>query len=774
MAERNCPTGIAPHSSQSGMARHAAVLLAYSALTVALTWPLGLRLNDALPNDLGDPLLSTWVLWWNATVWPLSERWWNGTMFFPARDTLALSDHRLGIGVITSPIIWFGGSPVTAYNVAFLASFVLSSFAGYALGLTLTRERRAAFLAGLVFGFNPFRAGHLPHLELLCAFWLPLALVALHRFRDTTRPAWLALLAIALTMQAYTSAYYFAFFAVVIALWMAWFGRGLSSRQIGALALSLAAPLVLVAPTVLRYRDAHESMGLARTLADVEHFSADLLGLITAPQPLALWNTPIAWDRAEGALYPGIVTVSIVVAGVLVRRRRRVEPLTATLRWLRHLLLGLASVSAITAATVAVAGSLTTSVGGLELSASSPFKPVSLSLLFVTAWLLTTARMRAAWRDHSPLAFYAVVTVAMWAFALGPTGRVLGERFLYKAPYAWFMLLPGVDTGFRVPARFGMLAALTLCAATALAWHRLMAWRGARVVQVATLAVAAAIMADSWIEPLALPAPPGRFALPLSAPADAVVVELPLGAFEDAAAIYRSIHHRRRTLNGLSGYAPAHYQAMHSALAEGRVEALVALAERAPLIVFVDREAAGPHLTARVAAFPSAERLSSDETHDVFLIPRRQMPDTQPIHWSTIIRMQSGQASTDVPSLAHLSDGNRTTGWLTPSQRGREEFIADLGTAHHIAGVVLTLGAWPGGFPRQLQIRTSVNGTDWQDAWEGDMTAIAVRAAIDDQRDVAMSLAFAARRARYVRIQQIGWSALPWAVAEFGAIAIDD
>jgi hypothetical protein len=750
------------------------VLLAYVALTVAVTWPLALRLPEALPNDLGDPLLSTWTLWWNATVFPLSDRWWDGTMFFPAPDALALSDHRLGIGLLATPVIWLGGSPVTAHNVAFLASFALSAFAAYALGWTLTRHSGAAFLAGLVFGFNPFRAGHLSHLELLCAFWLPLALLALHRYRDSARPAWLALLAAALTMQAYTSAYYFAFFAVIIGPWLLWFARGLSLTQLGAVAVSLAAPLALALPTVMRYRHAHESMGLARTIGDVEHFSADLIGLVTAPHPIVLWPTPSGWDRAEGALYPGIVAVSIVVAGVVAGRAGLVKPLFPALRWLRYGVLALAAIFAIAAATVAIVGPVAAAVGGVDVSASHPFKPLSIALLCVMALAFTSGRMRAAWQQRSGLAFYVVATLAMWAFALGPTGRVLGERFLYKAPYAWFMLIPGVDTGFRVPARFGMLAALMLCACTAIAWQRLTAGRARRAVTIATVAVAVAVVADSWIEPLALPAPPRAFALPASVPADAVVVELPLGAFEDAAAMYRSIEHGRKTLNGLSGYAPPHYQVIHAALAEGRVEALEALAERAPLIVFVDRLAAGSHLTARVGAVPSAERLRSDDTHDVLLIPRRQQTETRRVDLSTTIRMQSGQASTGVLSPAELSDGDRATGWLTPSQRGDEAFDADLGAVHHVSGVVLMLGAWPGGFPRALHIQTSTDGSTWQDAWHGDMAAIAVRAAMDDQRDVTIPLSFSPRQGRFVRVRQIGWSALPWAVAEFGVMAVDN
>ena len=38
------------------------IVLGFAALAVAYTFPLILNLGSHLPNDLGDPLLSTWTL----------------------------------------------------------------------------------------------------------------------------------------------------------------------------------------------------------------------------------------------------------------------------------------------------------------------------------------------------------------------------------------------------------------------------------------------------------------------------------------------------------------------------------------------------------------------------------------------------------------------------------------------------------------------------------------------------------------------------------------
>ena len=753
------------------MPRHAVAILAYAALTVAYTWPMVLRLGSSVPYDLGDPLLSTWTLWWNASALPLTERWWDGPIFFPAPDTLTLSDHRIGIGIITTPAIWLGWSPIAAHNLAFLASFLLSALGGYALGFALTHDHGAAFLAGLVFGFNPFRAGHLPHLELLCSYWLPVALLALHRWGETRKPVWLVALSAALTMQALTSVYYFAFFAVVVGLWLVWFVRlRLTAKEFLALGASFATPLLLITPILLQYRRAHESMGLARTIVEIESFSADLIGLVTTPQTLALWNSPLAWDKGEGALYPGAVAVALVIAGLLATRVAPVATRAAWMGRVRHLLLAAAAIAVAAALIPVLRGPVTTEWLGGRISISDSFKPTSAAVFLTAVWLLTSSPVRRAWQSRAALPFFALATVAMWVFALGPTGYVFGERFLYKAPYSWLMLLPGVDTAFRVPARFGMLAALTLGAATALAWAALTHGRSRRWSGVATTLAALAIAADSWIKPMQLPSPPPALAIPAEVPVDAVVLELPLGTFEDAAAMYRAIDHRRATVNGLSGYAPPSYQVLHSALGEGRIDALTGLAPFASLVVFVDRRAAGEHLTSEMRALPAATLLRQDATHDVLLIPRTVRTDVPPADLEAGVRPEGGRASLADDQLALISDGDRQTGWLTPTQQGSEEFIADLGRSHPVSGIVLSLGAWPGGFPRTLSVLTSVNDAEWEEAWSGDVAALALQSAIADQRAVAITLPFNERDARYVRVRQVGWSSIPWAVAEFRAL----
>lgn len=141
----------------------------YIVLTAALTWPLVVHPGSVVANDLGDPLLNTWLMAWNARVLPLTPHWWNGAQFFPIDGAMAFSEHLLGLSVITTPVILLSGNPLLAYNVAFFLSFPLCALSAYFLTYSISRRHDCAFIAGLAFGFAPYRMAQLAHVQVLSA-----------------------------------------------------------------------------------------------------------------------------------------------------------------------------------------------------------------------------------------------------------------------------------------------------------------------------------------------------------------------------------------------------------------------------------------------------------------------------------------------------------------------------------------------------------------------------------------------------------------------------
>ena len=148
--------------------------LSYLALTIALTQPLLWNMTQAIASDAGDPILTAWILWWNTAAVPLTDRWWNAGIFYPVKDAFTFSETMLGLVPLSAPMQWLTGNPALAFNVAFLLSFPLSAIAAYLLCFEISGRRDASWIAGIAYGFCPYRIDHLSHLHLLSAYWLPI------------------------------------------------------------------------------------------------------------------------------------------------------------------------------------------------------------------------------------------------------------------------------------------------------------------------------------------------------------------------------------------------------------------------------------------------------------------------------------------------------------------------------------------------------------------------------------------------------------------------
>ncbi len=138
---------------------------------------------------------------------------------------LSFSENLLGLSLISTPLHWLGAGPQAAYNVVFLLTFPLSALGAYLLGYELTKRHDAAFIAGLLFGFAPYRIAHLPQIQSLASFPDAVrAARASHRYLSATRdPKWLALFAGGWFLQGICNGYYLLFFSVFVGLWILWF-----------------------------------------------------------------------------------------------------------------------------------------------------------------------------------------------------------------------------------------------------------------------------------------------------------------------------------------------------------------------------------------------------------------------------------------------------------------------------------------------------------------------------------------------------------------------
>lgn len=308
----------APGAARAFLGPAAAFLL----LAVAWSWPLPLHLSNRFAHDPGDPLLVTYLLWWNAHVVPLSGAMWSAPFYWPLRDALALTEHGAAMGLVSTPLQWLGGSPLFAYNVLLIASTWLSALATCALVRRLTGNGAAAFCAGLAYGFAPYRASQLAHLHLLAAWWMPLALLALHAYYEDGRRKWLALFGVSWLLQALTNGYYLFFFPVLLLAWAAVFTpwRSLPRRGV-AVGLTWVVFSLPLLPVLWKYYTVQHALGVGRTRGEMRMFSATVDSFANASPLLRFW--PARDGRTqEDFLFPGATAVLVIVAALCFHRWR--------------------------------------------------------------------------------------------------------------------------------------------------------------------------------------------------------------------------------------------------------------------------------------------------------------------------------------------------------------------------------------------------------------------------------------------------------------------
>jgi hypothetical protein len=257
------------------LGRLALLVLIFSAIAAALTWPQVARL-DSVP-DLGDPLFSIWrIAWVSHQIVRDPLHLFDGNMFFPERLTLTYSDSVIVPALMSAPLFWLGVHPVLTYNLLLLSGFVLSGVTTFLLVRALTGRVDAALIAGAIFVVYPYRFEHYPHLELQMTMWTPLTLWALHRTMAAGRMQDGLAAGLTFALQMLSSLYYGLFLAVYLvpvggALWLA---RGRPRRPLLALAAGGVLALALVSPVIFAYTSNKAMVG-DRGADQVEFYSAE-------------------------------------------------------------------------------------------------------------------------------------------------------------------------------------------------------------------------------------------------------------------------------------------------------------------------------------------------------------------------------------------------------------------------------------------------------------------------------------------------------------------
>ena len=599
------------------MTSAAGAAAAYLVLTLVATWPLVLGLGRDVAWDLGDPVLVMWILSWDCEQllrilsgdFARIATFFDGNIFYPSPLTLAYSDHLFAQAIQIFPVWVATGNPILSYNLLFISTFVLSGLGMYLLMRELTGNSTAAFAAGLLFAFAPYRLPQSSHLQVLSSQWMPFVLYGMTRYFGSGRLRPLAGAALSLVLQGLSSGYHLLFFPPFAAAYVLWEvarrHRWRDRRmwlQIGAAGALAAA---VMAPFLLPYAAMRTLWDTLRPAAEVSRFSADVYSYATAFSEQRIWGDILrAFPKPEGDLFPGLVPLALALAGIAWRGHhppheasgaRLLHPTAHKPRgggpglapqWFGWLLGAAAVLHVAAAVAVLISRRIAWDLGWFELRMSNANQLLVRATVAAALLLLVSPRarnwLRAFLRDRGyPV---AGLLVAAW-LSLGPLPLAQGRPVEIAAPYRLlYEHVPGFD-GLRVPARFGMIEALMLAMLAGYGAHALSRSRPG-------IAVLGAAGVFFFLEATQMPfttngmaairgyaTPEARVYRPARAPAvyremvrqpsGSVLVEFPFGQPDyDLRAMFYSTVHWHALVNGYSGVFPPHYGLLTSAFSE--------------------------------------------------------------------------------------------------------------------------------------------------------------------------------------------------------------
>lgn len=714
----------------------ARVAIAITALTVLVTHPLIWQMAWALPGDLGDPLLNTFILGWDASRMPRGFNGvWSPPFFFPLKDTLAFSEHLLGVAVFTAPVVWLTGNPLLAYNLAFLGSYVLAGVGMYLLTRSLWGRKDAAFLAALAFAFAPHRVMHVPHLQVLASGWMPLSLWGLHRHFETGSRRSLAVFGGAFALLALSNGYFLYFFAVPVAIvaigelarmWVTGSGpaRGQAVwRRVLALASAALAVAVVIAPAAMAYLRVRRAFGLRRDIGEMAAYGARWSDYLRIPDGLWLWMGTLRVGEGERMLFPGLAIVALAAMALPSLRR---------------------------------------------------------------AWWPAAAPRPAGWRWRVGL-YAFVLAMAVWLSA-GPS---------VPGPYALLVfLVPGFD-GLRVPARFVVVVALALGVLGSAGASWLLGRTRPRVATAVAVVTGLALTLEGYGGSMYMapfrPDQPSRAGLDgwLRESPPGGVLELPIAgpALEPFTLVYQynTLRHGHPIVNGFSGYGYGLQDFLGgpgSPLREpdalpGLLAGLRAIGVRCVVVhpaLFLGRPEFG---------WPDPERLvdaiaravgegNPGRRFDGAVAWRLEAPAARlPVDESSLVRVPLSEGSMTASAMSDrlrfAVDGDIRTKWLSASpQSGREWIRVEFGRDLNVGRMVVVTDRFGvGDHPRRLEVESETADGSRMSLYAGSFLPMLIRGLATGVAGAPAVLDLPSNRSKALWIRQTGrtrtWQ---WAVHE--------
>ena len=476
--------------------------------------------------DVSDMFFSAWVIDWDTeALLQLKRPLFNAPIFAPHRDTLAYSEHMMGLALLALPVTLVSGESLISVQVVLVISTVLTGWMVYMLIRALGGTMTGAALGGIIASLAPLRLLHAPsHPHVLVLWWIPFCLWCLHRAYETRTAKWFWFLGAGIVAQGLFSMHGLFFLLIALGCAGIIYGIGHERRMqwwsmVGG---TILGALLLLIPLLAPYIRLSRDPQFTRPPTEQFAFAASLQDFFTPPS----FSSAAALEHQIG---PGLTPLALLLflagAACVTQRRQRAASMRRLLPSRLLAAYGL----------MGLAGLL------LALGPQMHLTPHSSAALPGPLWLLGAlpgfSGIRAIGRfAHLTLVSIAVMTGLLWDYGMA----------LVRQPWR---------------GRVTILIAALLCAEFFATAPRAFA---------IDPALTAPRPLDDWL------ARQGT---------SCVVAELPLDDVrtvnnESARFMYLARFHHKRLVNGYSGFFPKGYHALEQiTFSEHATDALPLLAE---------------------------------------------------------------------------------------------------------------------------------------------------------------------------------------------------
>jgi hypothetical protein len=313
-------------------ATHALVLVAYSMLTVVMTWPATVHLRTQALSNGGDGSSGLWGQWYlpHALLGGQNPVGATRSMFWPVGANLVFHSTAALPTLLATPLVHTVGL-VAAFNLVELSALPLSGYAMWLLARRVCGDPVSAFVAGAAFAFVPYHFVHtgshvnLLHVELLPLAWLA-ALSALDGRRwPSAIPLGVVVAATLLTDFTLTALVLVGVAVIFVTRWRD--VRTVTARLGLAAGVAVIGGLPIILPSMAAVSH-HEASSVAG-LGGANLFSTDLLSWLVPSAAHPVWGHAFAsLDQrflagGEGMAFPGWTVLTLGVLAVLWARMGR-------------------------------------------------------------------------------------------------------------------------------------------------------------------------------------------------------------------------------------------------------------------------------------------------------------------------------------------------------------------------------------------------------------------------------------------------------------------